>query len=404
MNLLPVPQKSILALLSLIVLDVVSYQVVLPMMPALLAHFHLDSDWAHGIGISAYTFAVLWGAPWIGSLSDRWGRKRILKICLWGQVLSGCLMIAAIRWTAFPILLLSRLLYGLFANSNVPVIQAIFIDWSQGSSQTRSRYLSLIALALTLGLAIGPAIGGLFTDHQPPLLTLPFVLLISAALVLNGILSRIEFPPPVATSGSAHPSPIWKHIPTLIQPVFWILSAFFLFEIAWTSYYLTLPIHLDESLHLTPKSIGLWSGCVGIAMGAALLVYPLWNQRISAQSQAIGGLLVMAILVFSTTGLNTFAGFLLTGALIAWAVPVAYVSLINRIAQDAIPTHYGITMGLAQTLISLAWTLSASFSKLSYHVHPHLPFFIAAAVLLLAILLWRAQRSCTPLNTSSSSS
>ena len=66
---------------GIVLLDVVGFGMVLPLMPYIGEEYGA-SDFQIGLLIASYGLAQFLAAPWLGNLSDRWGRKPVLALSL----------------------------------------------------------------------------------------------------------------------------------------------------------------------------------------------------------------------------------------------------------------------------------------------------------------------------------
>lgn len=94
-------------------------------------------------------------APVWGRLSDRFGRKSILLICMAGEAISYVFFAYSENLTQ---LYLARALSGFFGGS-ISTASALMSDISK--PEERSKSMALIGMAFGLGFVIGPSIGGL---------------------------------------------------------------------------------------------------------------------------------------------------------------------------------------------------------------------------------------------------
>ncbi|KAG9015430.1 hypothetical protein FRB94_000034 [Tulasnella sp. JGI-2019a] len=102
-------------------------------------------------------------SPYLGRLSDRFGRKRVLLATMVGNTLSA---IVWIQSTTFESFLLSRAIGGI-SEGNVQLSIAIISDVT--SPETRSRDLSLVGIAFAICFCVGPPLGAWFTNHPLPI-------------------------------------------------------------------------------------------------------------------------------------------------------------------------------------------------------------------------------------------
>ncbi|KAI6003747.1 major facilitator superfamily domain-containing protein [Pisolithus albus] len=101
-------------------------------------------------------------SPRIGSLSDKYGRRRVLLITMAGNILSALLWFKS---TTFATFMLSRIIGGL-SEGNVQIATAILSDVTTPSQ--RSRALAQVGIAFAICFCIGPPIGAYFASRPPP--------------------------------------------------------------------------------------------------------------------------------------------------------------------------------------------------------------------------------------------
>jgi DHA1 family tetracycline resistance protein-like MFS transporter len=127
--------------------------VVLPTLPLYAQrHFNLSPD-AITILLASFFIAQFIASPWIGKLSDRYGRIPVLLISQFGTIISFIMLGMA---ASVPMLFAARILDGI-TGGNIIVAQAYIADVSPREKRTQS--LSLVWMAFGLSYILGPAIG-----------------------------------------------------------------------------------------------------------------------------------------------------------------------------------------------------------------------------------------------------
>jgi DHA1 family tetracycline resistance protein-like MFS transporter len=140
-------------------LDVIGFGLVIPVMPHLLTTL-LGSNlsgaaYYYGAIMALYTATQFICAPFLGALSDRYGRKPILLISLLSSTV-GYLMTALAP--SFSWLLVARL-FGGFGGASLSVASTYIADVSP--PEKRAQNFGMVGMAFGLGFIAGPAIGGL---------------------------------------------------------------------------------------------------------------------------------------------------------------------------------------------------------------------------------------------------
>ncbi len=163
--------SRLITIFAIVFVDLLGFGLILPLLP-----FYAESYGASavivGLLVASYAAAQLIGSPLLGRLSDRYGRRPILLLSVFGTFLGFLLLgfapaigegLAAViapqaaNTFIIIVLFLSRILDGL-TGGNISVAQAYIADVTD--EQNRARGLGLIGAAFGLGFIIGPAAGG----------------------------------------------------------------------------------------------------------------------------------------------------------------------------------------------------------------------------------------------------
>jgi DHA1 family tetracycline resistance protein-like MFS transporter len=133
--------------------DMLGFGIILPALPFRAAQLGGSGVWVGAI-ITAYAAAQFVSAPVLGSLSDRYGRRRLLLFSLTGSAISLTLSGVA---GSLTLLLLARVVAGGFGGA-IAVGQAYAVDLAEARNRTRA--LGMIGASIGIGFVVGPAIGG----------------------------------------------------------------------------------------------------------------------------------------------------------------------------------------------------------------------------------------------------
>ena len=148
--------------------DRLGESIVFPLLPFLLAGFTSDG---RVLGLLAGSYAVAQFAitPLIGALSDRYGRKPVISVCVAGSVLGLALFALTISlpwaslWPAaqaagLPLALLfgARLIDGV-SGGTAATASDVLADISP--PEKRAKAFGLIGVEFGLGFILGPALG-----------------------------------------------------------------------------------------------------------------------------------------------------------------------------------------------------------------------------------------------------
>jgi DHA1 family tetracycline resistance protein-like MFS transporter len=155
------PQKLdwrlMLPVFIIVSLDAASSGAILPILPFYLRDFGA-SPLVLGLVLGAEALSQFAAAPWLGQLSDRFGRKKVLLASQAGALISLSLLALA---NSVIFVLLARVLLGLTA-ANFAAAAAYAADNS--SATTRRQAIGILSAGLGLGGIIGPSLSGYLSD------------------------------------------------------------------------------------------------------------------------------------------------------------------------------------------------------------------------------------------------
>lgn len=143
--------RRVLPIFLIVLVGLLGLTVIIPLLPLYATAFGA-SPFMIGLLGATYPLMQFIGAPILGRLSDRYGRKPILLISQLGT-LAGFILLGFAN--ALPILFLSRIIDGL-SGANISTAQAAISDVT--TEKTRTQGLGLIGAAFGLGFIIGPVI------------------------------------------------------------------------------------------------------------------------------------------------------------------------------------------------------------------------------------------------------
>jgi MFS transporter, YNFM family, putative membrane transport protein len=108
---------------------------------------------------TAYALPYALAQPFLGPLGDRFGKARCMQVCVTAMALMLLLGVVAAR---FELLLLTRLLAGVFAGGIIPLVLAGLGD--AYSLQERQVAVGRMLVAIISGQMLGSALAGLASD------------------------------------------------------------------------------------------------------------------------------------------------------------------------------------------------------------------------------------------------
>jgi len=392
----------IFVITATVTLDAMGVGLIMPVMPALLREVDggsLAQAAAWG-GIMSAAFAVmqfLFG-PVVGALSDRWGRRPVLLISLLAMAADYVIMaLAGSLW----LLLVGRILGGITAATH-STANAYMADIS--APHEKAQRFGLLMAGFGVGFVLGPILGGFLAEYgtRAPFWAAGALALANALLgfaVLGESLPRRRrrrF-----SWARANPFGAFRAVARLagVAP---LLAVFFLFNVATYVYPAVWAFFLTERFGWGEGTIGLSLGIYGLsyALAMAFLVQPTMA-RLGPRGTVIFGLAmecVTLVLIASLTDGRVLLAMIPIAALGSLAMPALQAAMSDSVA----PTAQGELQGLLTSVSALAMATApvlmtqvfAYFTAAGAPLYlPGAPFFLAAALMVLCLVLFLGQRS-----------
>jgi MFS transporter, DHA1 family, tetracycline resistance protein len=385
-----------------VTLDMLALGMIAPVLPRLIEGFlHGDtSNAAKMLGLFGTIFAAMqfFFSPIVGSLSDRFGRRPLVLLSNFGLGLDYLLMAwaPALSW-----LFLGRVISGL-TSSSIPTAMAYMADVTP--RERRAAAFGMLNAAFGAGFVLGPAVGGLLGNINP---RLPFWVAGGLSL-LNGLYGLFVLPESLSKENRS-PFSWTRANPVgslsmlrhggMIATAAILLLGYIAQQVLMNVYV----IYADYRYHWTDRTVGFSLAVVGICtiVYGALLVKPVvakLGERGAMTLGLIGGALGYSMIGLSRTGLLLWLGIPFLN-LMTFAWPAAQ-SLLSRKTS---PSEQGQLQGAINSLRGIAGLLGPGlftyiFSQsIGTGIHiPGAPFYTAAAMLLIALILAQRAENQTP--------
>lgn len=371
-----------------VLLDMLSIGIIVPVLPAFVGQFtESPAEQARWYGVVTLSFAMasFVGAPLLGALSDRIGRRPVLLIGFCGVAINFFMTALA---SAMWMLVVSRI-FGGGMQANAAVANAYVADITP--PQERARRFGQLGAMFGIGFILGPVLGGLLGGID---LHLPFYVAGTLALVnlAYGMLVLPESLPRDRRRAfdwrRANPFGALQQLARL-QGVGLLVGAVACIGLAQFTLYTSWVLYTTFKFHWGPTENG-WSlftvGVVSALVQGVLLGRLL--KRFGPRRLIVIGLVSSALgyLGFGLAAAGWMMYVVIVATLLGNTVGAAINSLVSG-AADA--NQQGQTMGSLSALSSLAAVVAPMVSAPLLVAVSHLPagdFRIGAPMYFCAIL------------------
>lgn len=379
-----------------LLLAVLGFGLIIPVLPGLVTLFEggdvVAGAQTFGWLVMVFALAQFVGAPILGALSDRFGRRRVLLIAVAGSALDLVLIALApdLRW-----LFVARLIGG-FTAGIIATANAYIVDITP--PEERAGRFGLLGAAFGLGFVLGPAVGGLLGSLH---LRAPFWAAAGMAALnwLWGCFVLPESLPPERRRAFSwrRANPVGALLALRQHPVvLGLASTHFLTMIAQTMLQSTWVLYTGYRYGWGPAQVGASLATVGVtsAVVQAGLVRPLLARLGEFRGVALGFSVMIAAYVaygLAPRGWMIY-GILVPGAVAGIAAPALQGWLTRHVPANEQGAVQGAFAGVASlaTIIgppTAAWSFGWAIAPERRWSVPGLPFFVAAAVAAAALAL-----------------
>ena len=394
--------RRLLTVLLIVFVNMLGSSLILPILPLYAQRQFQMSPQTIALLVSSFFAAQFLVGPYLGQLSDRYGRIPVLIVSQIGTVLSF-VMIAFAPSTAW--LFAARILDGI-TGGNIIVAQAYITDVTPREKRTES--LGYIFAAFGLGFMFGPALGGVLAAAYG--IRVPFLLAAAAALAVVvmtwRLLDETLTPEQLIAArkrrgGSITPRAILRNGPLLA-----VLGIAFVGQFSLGMLQSTFALYGEAVLfqNYSEDATNIGVGLLLAAVGAAQFFTQTWLlrrllRRYPETWLVVAGTILRAVgsfifAVITTPWLGPFGSIFFATGIGIMMPPLQ--SLATTTVDDQ---ERGGVLGLYQSVINLSTIFSTALGGFFFQISPTLPYWFGGVVSLLVIIpalglvRWRQKQS-----------
>lgn len=424
-------RRRVVPIFILVFVDILGLTVILPLLHLYAAAFGAD-PLRIALAIAAFPLAQLIGAPVMGALSDRHGRKPLLLISQATTCVSFVMLGLA---TSLELVILSRVVDGLFG-ANISTAQAALSDITDETNRTRG--LGIIGAAFGLGFIFGPVIALISLELTNSLAVPAFTAAIYSfiSILVTGFLFKETHPPALRGRGERFGFSPFMLLRAMLKPALGVLLLlmfaqqfiFFGYESLLGLFTLTrlgflgrgnAVLFLVIGLILVTvqlRFIGPWSARLGdrrlatlalglLALGLLLTAatprspHPLYLREMVARdllgarqsaTEALVGDLGIDLPANENRGLSGVLWMAVAIVPVSIGAGLIRPALNSLITQTVAAGEYGRVLGLSAALVSAANACAPLIAGLSFQQMGSSAPFAIGGLLMALLCLWSA--------------
>lgn len=388
-----VHKNAILFGLTSVLLYGMGFGLTTPVVPFLVQPY-VSSPENQAMVVALLTFiygvCVFLAAPGLGALSDRYGRRPVLIICLLGSA-AGYLIfgIGGALWVLFA----GRIIDGI-TGGNISTILAYFADITP--KEERIKYFGWAGAAAGIGTIVGPTLGGLLSNFG---YSVPMYFGVAITL-LNVVYGALYMPESLSKDKRLHKITLVKLNPfTQFASLFsvhklrWLFIAIFLLGVPSGSLQAFFSQFAKDTFLWEPVKIGLVFSILGAVdiTTQGLIMPKLLRKRNESEIATLGMVSEMiAYGLIALSGILSFFPLFIIGTAVFGFGDAIFGPAVNGIASGAVSSEeQGRIQGGSQSLQALTRIIGPILGGFLYvslgHFAPAIMGIILVAVAIAAL-------------------
>jgi len=421
--------KSIFPILLVNFIGILGYSIVIPILIFIVTDLG-GNGFIYGILGAMYPFFQFIGAPILGRLSDRIGRKKVLVISQAGTFVAWTLFLIALilpeteLWSSdseftgsymmtLPLILLflARIFDG-FTGGNVSVANAYLSDIS--TDEDRDKNFGMMGASTSLGFVLGPAVAGILAStFLGEILPIILAAIISLIAILVIFIRLPESNPCMVDTGDLNFKSFRRFFQVEHKDCFsgnsienevvksdngfkgvlgqkgipFLFSIYFLTFLAFSLFYAGLPIYASTMLEWTAVDLGIflaYSSFIMILVQGPLLSF-LSGKVPNIRLVAIGTVLLS--LSFFLLSNPSIIILYLANTLLSLGNGLMWPSFLSLLSKTGNSTMQGAIQGYGNSMGSLASIFGLVLGGIMFESIDVTIFIIGSGIFLLILIL-----------------
>ncbi|MFS0862896.1 MFS transporter [Fredinandcohnia sp. 179-A 10B2 NHS] len=376
-------RKKMIILMINMFIAIGSFGIIIPILPAYLESIDQGGK-AAGLMIAIFAGAQFIFSPIAGKWTDQYGRR---KMIIYGLLFLTLSMFIFYLVDSIWLLYASRVIGGIGAALLVPAIFAYVADIT--TFEQRAKGNSYVSAAMSLGIVVGPGVGGFLADYG---LKFPFLIsaLVSLVSVIFSFAVLKESQQKDATEGFAHidDEPMAKKLVRSVKMPFFIpLIITLVMSFGLMAYESVIGLFVDYQFSASPQDIAIMVTSTGlVSVIVQLFVVDKMVTRYGEGKILNIFLIVAALGFFLSLVASSYAVFFGITLLIFLATSILR-PVLNTLISKLAGNEQGFAMGMNNAYMSIGNILGPTLGGLLYDVHIIYPFILGLILLVVTIFI-----------------
>ncbi len=375
-------QKEKSIILFTVLVDVIGFGIVIPILPFYVSSFGV-SEFTITLLFAAYSFFSFLSNPFLGSLSDKFGRRPILLTCIVSTAIGWYVFASA---ASLVFLFLGRIIDGIAAG-NFSTAQSYIADLSK-SEKDRTANMGLLGAIFGIGFILGPLLGGLLSKVSHA-----FPFWFAGILATINCITAFFFLPETHhhrnTETKIHYNPfrpLQKALRDKIARPYYITQ--FLFSSAFVVTQSIFALFVSVEFGLDAAMTGILFTFIGIvvAINQLFLLKKVWLMRFSETQLEIIMLAVMGIAFLFLATKNVWMS-IFSIPLFGIAQSTLRAVITSQVVGTATQQTKGEKMGILASILSFAMFFSPIIAGKVFEFDHRIPFILASVLTWIAFFV-----------------
>jgi MFS family permease len=363
--------------------DLLGYGMVVPLLPFYVERQQAGAIVAGSLG-SLYALMQFISNPILGALSDRYGRRPVLLLCLCGTMFAYVILGFA---DSLTMIFVAIILDGI-TGGNLATAQAYIADITEPNQ--RARGLGLVGVAIGLGLMMGPVFGGLLSYFDLRLPAFTAALIALSNITFGYFVLKESLPPEKRAARRAFSfNPLKQLVDSFrLINIRALLVVLFTLNLAFSGLQTNFPLYAHARFNWDATRVGFFFAFVGVcAVFTQGFLIGRLQPRVGEGRLTLIGLALMAA---SLTGVAIAASewmlYPLVGSL-AVGSGLSIPSVTSLISQRVGDDQQGKVMGDTQALISLNLIIGPALAGIAFESFgTSAPYWLGSAWAMMALI------------------